>query len=97
MNLTDRVVVVRRDGVTTTMKTLHLHHHAEPVTPTPRVHVPPATWRLGLVLSVVAAVLAVLIEAVAHLPAILILVPVVVVGFALSWHASGRSEHAGDR
>ena len=40
-------------------------------------------------LSLVAAVLAIVIEAVVHLPAILILIPVVVVGFALSWRASG--------
>jgi hypothetical protein len=30
------------------------------------------------------------VEAVVSVPAALILIPVVVVGFALSWHASGR-------
>jgi hypothetical protein len=70
--------------------TLHLHHHP----PSPRVHVGPATLRLGLVLSLVAAVVAIVVEAVVHLPAILVLIPVVVVGFALSWHASGRDEVA---
>jgi hypothetical protein len=73
--------------------TLHLHHHAPPAT-APRLHVGPATLRLGLVLSLVAAVLAIVVEAVVHLPAILVLIPVVIVGFALSWHASGRDEIA---
>jgi hypothetical protein len=74
--------------------TLHLHHHAAPAV-APRIHVRSATLRLGLVLSLVAAVLAIVVEAVVHLPAALILIPVVVVGFALSWHASGRDEVAG--
>jgi hypothetical protein len=68
--------------------TLHLHRHVPPA-PAPRVHIHPTTVRLGLVLSLVAAVLAIVIEAVIHLPAILILIPVVIVGFALSWRASG--------
>ena len=50
------------------------------------------TLRLGLVLSLVAAVLAIVIEAVVHLPAVLILIPVVIVGFALSWRASGPDD-----
>lgn len=70
--------------------TLHLHRHAPPV-PAPRVHIRATTVRLGLVLSLVAAVLAIVIEAVVHLPGILVLIPVVIVGFALSWHASGTN------
>ena len=86
------------------MKTLHLHRHAPPA-PVPHLRARPpvrssealpgparATLRLGLVLSLVAAVLAIVIEAVAHVPAVLILIPVVVIGFALSWHASGRDD-----
>ena len=67
--------------------TLHLHRTAPPPT---HHHIRASTLRLGLVLSLVAAVVAIVVEAVVHLPAILILIPVVVVGFALSWHASGR-------
>ena len=63
--------------------TLHLHRTAPPPTHR-RHHVRSSTLRLGLVLSLVAAVLAIVVEAVVHLPAILILIPVVVVGFALS-------------
>jgi hypothetical protein len=73
--------------------TLHLHrdvHH--PPLPAPPAHasVGAATVRLGLLVSLVAAVLAIVVEAVVSVPAALILIPVVVVGFALSWHASGR-------
>jgi hypothetical protein len=40
----------------------------------------------------VAAVAAVLVEAIVDLPVVLILIPVVVVGFALSWHVTGRRQ-----
>ena len=88
------------------------HDHEDDPAPARRCHnrrrrpgVPPhasaarsthTTLRLGLVLSLVAAVLAIVVEAVVHLPAILILIPVVVVGFAPRWHASGR-EHVASR
>ena len=62
----------------------------QPLRRLPARHGLPA-W-IGVVLSLVAAVLATVIEAVVHLPAALILIPVVVVGFALSWHASGRED-----
>ena len=52
----------------------------------------PSTLRLGLVLSLVAAVVAIVAEAVMHLPAVLILIPVVIIGFALSWRASGPED-----
>ena len=74
------------------MKTTLLHRPA-PAPPAHRAHLAhlhPTTVRLGLVLSLVAAVLAIVIEAVVSLPVVLILIPVVVVGFALSWHASGQ-------
>ena len=86
------------------MKTLHLHRQSPPA-PVPHLRTRPpvrssqalpeparATLRLGLVLSLVAAVLAIVIEAVVHVPTVLILIPVVVVGFALSWHASGHDD-----
>ena len=80
------------------MKTLHLHRPAPP----PRAHAPhadgrpshlrPSIVRLGVAVSLVAAALAVVLDAVADVPAAVILVPVVVVGFALSWHASGQPD-----
>ena len=74
--------------------TLHLHRPV--VTPaasptrlgTRRVQ--PSTVRLGIVLSVAAALVTVLLEAVLDVPVVVILVPVVIVGFVLSWHACGR-------
>ena len=69
------------------MKTT-VHRHAPPSTITHPAH----TLRLGLIVSAVAAVAAVLVEAIVHVPAVVILVPVIVVGFALSWHATGRRD-----
>jgi hypothetical protein len=46
--------------------------------------------RLGIVLSVLASLVAVVVEAVFDVPVALLVLPVVVVGSALSWHASGR-------
>jgi hypothetical protein len=77
--------------------TLHLHHDTAPVTPASRVHVPPATLRLGLVLSLVGVVLAVVVEALTDLSAVIVLAPLTVLGFALSWHASGRPRALRDR
>jgi hypothetical protein len=79
--------------------TVHLHH---PPPPPARLDIGPAgrsTLRLGLVVSLVAAVLAVAVEAAFAVPVVLILVPVVIVGFALSWYASGhrtRRVHRGE-
>jgi hypothetical protein len=67
--------------------TLHLHRHA-PVTAPPAAR--PSTARLGLGLSAAAAIATIVLEAVADVPVVLILIPVVLVGFALSWYASGR-------
>ncbi len=69
------------------MKTT-VHRHAPPPAPTATVH----TLRLGLIVSAVAAVAALLVEAILHLPAVVIVIPVIVVGFALSWHATGRRD-----
>jgi hypothetical protein len=71
------------------MKTT-VHRHAPPPAPAAPVHL--STLRLGLIVSAVAAVAAVLVEAILDVPAALILIPVVVVGFALSWHATGRRD-----
>ena len=48
-------------------------------------------FRLGLIVSVVAAIAAVAIRALVDVPTVVILVPVVVIGFALSWHATGQA------
>lgn len=66
------------------MKTLHLHR--QPTT----IDRPSTTLRLGVVVSFLAAVLAIGLKSIADVPAAIILAPVVIVGFALSWHASGR-------
>ena len=58
--------------------------------PPPRRAAHPSTARLGIALSAVAALATVVIEAVADVPVAVILLPVVVIGFALSWHTSGR-------
>jgi hypothetical protein len=74
--------------------TLHLHRPiAAPAASPDRLvtrRVQPTTVRLGIALSVAAALVTVLLEAILDVPVVAILVPVVVVGFALSWHACGR-------
>jgi len=82
--------------------TLHLPHPHPRSTVTARgaaaAHRPPtrirSTVRIGIVLSVLAAVVTIALEAVLDVPMALIVVPVVVVGFVLSWHASGRSRES---
>jgi hypothetical protein len=69
------------------MKTLHLHR---PAPAEPRVLLGPTTVRLGVIVSIAAALAAMVLETVADVPAALVLVPVVIVGSVLSWHASGR-------
>ena len=49
-----------------------------------------STLRIGLLVSVLAAAVAIALDLTVHVPAILIVIPVVIVGFALSWHASGH-------
>jgi hypothetical protein len=69
--------------------TLHLHHPPPPPPAEPAVR-RPSTLRLGAVVSVIAALAAITVEAVADVPVAMILVPVVIVAFVLSWRASGR-------
>jgi hypothetical protein len=74
--------------------TLHLHRDA--AVPAPTRAVRPSILRLGLAVSAVAALAAVVIEAVADVPVVAVVAPVVVVGFALSWSASGRRDRRPD-
>jgi uncharacterized protein involved in cysteine biosynthesis len=67
-------------------------HRAPPPAAAPGTAPPMHTLRLGLIVSAVAAVIAVLVEAVVDVPIVLILIPVVVIGFALSWHVTGRRD-----
>ena len=48
------------------------------------------TIRIGILLSVLAAAVAIALDLTVSVPAVLIVIPVVIVGFALSWHASGH-------
>ena len=50
------------------------------------------TIRIGILLSVLAAVVAIALDLTVSVPAVLILIPVVIVGFALSWHATGHDD-----
>lgn len=68
--------------------TMPVHRPSPAATLRQRSHRRWSTLRLGVVVSLVAVVLVIVVEAVVQVPAILVLVPVVVVGFALSWHAS---------
>jgi hypothetical protein len=49
-----------------------------------------STLRIGLLVSVLAALFTIALEITVHAPAIAIVIPVVIIGFALSWHASGH-------
>ena len=55
-----------------------------------------STLRLGALVSVLAAVFAVMLELTVHAPALAIVIPVVVIGFALSWYASGHDRTTTD-
>ena len=74
--------------------TMHLHRPVvAPAASPARLgarRVRPSTVRLGIVLSVAAALVTVLLEAILAVPVVVILVPVVIIGFVLSWHACGR-------
>jgi hypothetical protein len=74
--------------------TLHLHRPpSAPAASTARLVARPvrsSTVRLGVALSLAAAVITLVLEALLDVPVVLILVPVVIIGFALSWHACGR-------
>ncbi|MGH9270809.1 MAG: hypothetical protein ACRDZ2_06015 [Ilumatobacteraceae bacterium] len=49
------------------------------------------TVRLGLILSVVAAITAVLLRGILEVPIIAIVMAVLVIGFVLSWRATGST------
>ena len=66
--------------------TMHLERAGPPSAPAR-----PSTFRLGLIVSVVAAIVAVAIRALVDIPTVVILIPVVMIGFALSWHATGQA------
>ena len=72
--------------------TVHLHRPAAaPATERP-TH--PSTLRLGLMVSVSAALAAIVISVLTDVPTVAILIPVVVIGFTLSWHATGHQDSA---
>ncbi|MET0325705.1 MAG: hypothetical protein ABW219_10815 [Ilumatobacteraceae bacterium] len=56
----------------------------------------PSTVRLGLLVSVFAAVAAVVVHLLTDLPTAAIVIPVIVIGFTLSWFATGHDEHHDD-
>jgi hypothetical protein len=70
--------------------TLHLHRHVPAPVPVATNALRRYTLRLGIAISLVAALVTILVETALDVPVLLIVDPVVVVGFALSWHASGR-------
>jgi hypothetical protein len=63
--------------------TVHLVRPARPAPPPARR----ATVRLGLVLSALAVLALVVLRLLTDVSAMFVLIPVVIVGFALSWHA----------
>jgi hypothetical protein len=76
------------------MKTLHLHR--DRTTPA-RVSARPSTFRLGVIVSLVAAATAAVLRLLADVPTAVILVPVVVVGFTLSWRLAGHPDRTPPR
>jgi hypothetical protein len=75
--------------------TAHLPRRPAPA-PTPEHHDQPSTARLGVLVSLFAAVAAVLVHVLTDLPTPAIVVPVIVIGFTLSWFATGPSQHHDD-
>jgi ABC-type Mn2+/Zn2+ transport system permease subunit len=70
--------------------TLHVHRPAPPPAPSP----PPSTFRLGVLVSLFSSVGAVVVSVLTDVPTAAILAVVVVVGFALSWRATGQHDDA---
>jgi hypothetical protein len=66
--------------------TVHRHH---PPAPASAGH---ATLRLGAVVSVVAAAIAVVLRALVDVPEAVLVVVVMIVAFGLSWHVTWRDE-----
>ncbi|MET0909027.1 MAG: hypothetical protein ABWZ99_06110 [Ilumatobacteraceae bacterium] len=79
----------------TVKTTAHLPRRPAPA-PEPTHHDQPSTARLGLLVSLFAAVAAIVVHALTDLPAAAIIVPVIVIGFTLSWFATGHREHHDD-
>ena len=75
--------------------TAHLPRHPAPA-PAPTHHDHPSTLRLGLLVSLFAAIAAVLVHVLTDLPAVAVVVPVIVIGFTLSWFATGENQHHDD-
>ena len=65
---------------------MHRHH---PPAPAPAGH---ATLRLGAVVSLVAAAVAVVLRTFLAVPEAMLVVVVMVVAFGLSWHVTWRDE-----
>ena len=74
-----------------TMVKTTIHLHSVPA-PAPARRPRGATLRIGALLSVFAAVAAVLVRLLTDLPALAILVPVVIIGFTLSWFAASPTD-----
>lgn len=74
-------------GLPTDMKTTV--HVTRPETAT----VPAATVRLAAWMSGVAAVAAVIVRTVTDVPQTAVVLAVIVVGFSLSWHTTGRADN----
>jgi hypothetical protein len=55
---------------------------------------PPSTFRLGVLVSLSAAVGAIVVSLLTDVPTVAILAVVVIIGFALSWHATGHHDDA---
>jgi ABC-type Mn2+/Zn2+ transport system permease subunit len=66
--------------------TVHRHH---PPAPAPTGY---TTLRLGAVVSLVAAVVAVVLSALVDVPEAVLVVAVMIVAFGLSWHVTWRDE-----
>ena len=67
---------------------VHVNRRAAP--PPARV----STLRLGVIVSAFAAVAAVVVRTFTDVPTVAILIAVVVIGFTLSWQATGRHDEA---
>jgi hypothetical protein len=75
--------------------TAHLPRRPAPA-PDPVHRDRPSTARLGLLVSAFAAVAAVVVHALTDLPTAAIVIPVIVIGFTLSWFATGHERHHDD-
>jgi hypothetical protein len=75
--------------------TAHLPRRPAPA-PEPEHHDHPSTMRLGLLVSMFAAIAAVLVHVLTDLPAAAIVIPVIVIGFTLSWFTTGHDQRHDD-